>query len=313
MTRVLRASTLLLPILWLTGCDEINFGDGGNWDRYKEDFHYSYALPSGGHLSIENLNGSVDIIGWEKETIDITGTKHGNSEQAVKDTRIDITPSANSVTIRTVPPTMGYRQGGVGARYVIRVPKKVELDRVVSSNGSVRLEDLQGASHVKTSNGAVRTTKTNGELEVRTSNGSIEVQHAGSANLHSSNGAIRGDVEKGAFEAGTSNGSITVRLTDTDANQPVRAESSNGHIELTLNAAREVRASTSNSSITLRMPPSTNARLRAHTSNSSINTDFDVTTRGGTISKHTLEGQIGSGGPLLDLSTTNGGIKIVKY
>jgi len=312
MTRALRVSALLLPFLWLAGCDEIDFG-GGSWDRYKEDFHYSYALSSGGRLSIENLNGSVEILGWEKETIDITGTKHGHSDQAVKDTRIDITPTANSVSIRTVPPSMGYRNGGVGARYVIRVPKRVELERIVSSNGSVRIEDVEGASHIKTSNGAVRTARTHGELDVRTSNGSIEIQHSGSAMLHSSNGAIRGEAAKGAFEAGTSNGSITMRLTDTDANQPVRVESSNGHIELTLNAPREVRASTSNSSITLRIPSSTNARLRAHTSNSSINTDFDVLVRGGMQSKHTLEGQIGSGGPLMDLTTTNGGIKVVKY
>ena len=73
-----------------------------------------------------------------------------------------------------------------------------------------------------------------------------------------------------------------------------------------------VHASTSNSSITVRMPSSANATLRAHTSNSSIHSDFDVNVHSGMISKHRLEGNIGSGGPLLDLGTSNGGIKILR-
>jgi len=32
----------------------------------------------------------------------------------------------------------------------------------------------------------------------------------------------------------------------------------------------------------------------------------------GEISKHNIEGSIGSGGPLIDLSTSNGSIRILK-
>jgi hypothetical protein len=79
-----------------------------------------------------------------------------------------------------------------------------------------------------------------------------------------------------------------------------------------MDAAREVHADTSNSSITVRMPGSAGATLRAHTSNSSITSDFDVSTHG-TLSKHRLEGTIGAGGPVLDLGTSNGGIKLVRF
>jgi hypothetical protein len=75
---------------------------------------------------------------------------------------------------------------------------------------------------------------------------------------------------------------------------------------------REVHADTSNSSITVRLPSSAGATVRAHTTNSSIDTDFDVSVHGGMISKHRLEGTIGSGGPLLDLGTSNGSIKILR-
>ncbi len=304
--RAVRVSAMLLPVLWLTACDEIDFD--GNWDRYKEDFHYSYALQPGGRLSVENQNGSIEISSWDKDTVDITGTKHASSQQGLQNTKIDVTPSAGSISVRTIP-SAGYRS--IGARYVIRVPKRVQLDRIISSNGSIRVDNVEGMLNLKTSNGTVRTSQTRGDLEVTTSNGGIEMQHVGNARVHTTNGGIRGDVEKGYFDAGTSNGPINVRLTDPDATQPVRASSSNGHIELTLNTIREIRASSSNSSITVHLPANPNARLRAHTSNSSITTDFDVTVHG-QQSKSNLEGNIGSGGPLIDLSSSNGSIKVLR-
>ncbi len=54
-----------------------------------------------------------------------------------------------------------------------------------------------------------------------------------------------------------------------------------------------------------------NAELKAHTSNSSVKCDFDVTTHG-EISKNRLEGTIGQGGPLIDLSSSNGSINVKK-
>jgi DUF4097 and DUF4098 domain-containing protein YvlB len=149
-------------------------------------------------------------------------------------------------------------------------------------------------------------------LEAQTSNGSIEASgQNGNATLHTSNGSIRVEMNKGALDASTSNGSLTARLTQPDPQQPVRLESSNGHVELTMDAVRDVRATTSNSSIVLKLPEGVNARVRARTSNSSITTDFDVLTHG-MIGKHSLEGTLGTGGPLIDLSTSNGSIKLLK-
>ena len=292
----------------LTSCDDIEFH--GSSDRYREDFHYAFDLSNGGRLQLENFNGSVDIMGWEKNTVEINGTMYASTETRLKEMKIDVTPSASSITVRTVPPL--DRRGGSGARYMIRVPLHAELAGITSSNGSIKVEAVEGAARLRTSNGSIHAERMKGSLDAQTSNGSITIAEVtGDTTLHSSNGAIRGDARKGRFSATTSNGSITVRLDDPDQN-PVRLESSNGRIELTMMAAREVHASTSNSQITLRMPSTIGATVRAHTSNSSITTDFDVSVHGGFLNKHRLEGTIGSGGPLLDLGTSNGGIKILR-
>jgi DUF4097 and DUF4098 domain-containing protein YvlB len=266
-------------------------------------------LAAGGSLRLDNFNGQVEISGWDKNTVDIDGTKYANTDYRLKEMKIEITPSANSIDIRTLPPL--DRHGNAGARYTIHVPRHTELAGIVSTNGTIRVDTIEGSSRLRTSNGSVHATRLVGPLDVQTSNGSIEVSEVtGDTTLHSSNAGIRADVRKGRFDAKTSNGSITVRLMEPDGS-PVRLESSNGHIELTMDAVREVRASTSNSSITLRLPSSAGANVDAHTSNSSISCDFDISMRG-QFSKHRLEGKIGNGGPLLDLGTSNGSIKILR-
>lgn len=306
--RVLSGVFLALSAFVLSACEDFYIGVNDN--RYREDFHYSYPLDAGGTVQLENANGSVDIVGWDKNTVDIEGTKYASTEDRLREIRIDVQPSQSSVSIRTVLPTP--RTGGYGARYVIHVPKKVELQNISSSNGAIHIEAIDGRARLKTSNGGIRAFSFQGSLDARTSNGPVELTDVtGDTSVHTSNGSVKADVKKGNFEATTSNGSITARLVESDT-RPVRLESSNGHIDLTMDAAREVHADTSNSSITVRMPSSAGADVRAHTSNASITSDFDVSVHGGMISKHRLEGQIGSGGPLLDLGTSNGAIRILR-
>jgi hypothetical protein len=49
----------------------------------------------------------------------------------------------------------------------------------------------------------------------------------------------------------------------------------------------------------------------ARTTNSSISSDFEVKMQG-EFSKNRLEGVIGNGGSLIDLSTSNGSIRLLK-
>ena len=303
-----RHAAAVLPLLLLTGCEEWDVGAFNG--HYREDFHFSYPLIAGGSVQVENSNGEVQISGWDKNTIDIDGTKYASTDERLKMMRVDISQSPSSITIRTIMPS-DWRGNG-GARYTIHVPRRIELQNIATSNGAIRADNIEGSVRLRTSNGTIHAAGIRGMLDAHSSNGAVDVADViGDATLRTSNGGIRADVRKGAFEASTTNGTITARLMEADSH-PVRLESSNGHIDLTLDAVREVHAGTSNSSITVRMPSSAGASVRAHTSNSSITCDFDVSMHGGLISKHHLEGTIGSGGPLLDLGTSNGSIRVLR-
>src|SRR6476660_3720077 len=285
-----RTFLVLAPVLlFLAGCD---LEDLGSSDRYTADFHYGSLKAT--RLSVENFNGSIEIASWDQDSIDISGVKYAGTTELRDAMKIDVATTGDTLHVRTVRPS--ERRGNMGAKYVIKVPRKIELDRITSSNGGIRVTDMKGS------------------VDAQTSNGSVEVQDLdGSAVLKTSNGRVHAEGVKGTLEAETSNGGINVHVAKAEAGRPVKLETSNGSIELTVDNANQndVHASTSNAGITVHMPASIAARVRAHTSNGSISSDFEVQAQG-QITKHSLEGTIGSGGPVLDLSTSNGSIRLEK-
>jgi hypothetical protein len=304
----------LLPLaaatLLLSGC--LYIGDWEDSDTYREDFHSTHPLSAGGAVSVEVFNGSIELAGWEQNSVEVNGTKYASSKSALDQLKVDISSTPNSVRIRAVRPSDLHRHMGV--RLSIRLPHKALLDLVSTSNGKIQLEDFDGHARLHTSNGGIRIIRVKGDVEARTSNGTIEAQDMdGNATFHTSNGSIRAEVGHGYLEAVTSNGSINARLSDPASAWPVRAESSNGHIELTVEGkVPEIRASTSNSSIVLRLPASANARVRARTSHASVSSEFDELESEGSRRHSEMHGTLGTGGPLLELASSNGSIKILK-
>lgn len=300
---------LILPLfaaLLLTGCDLDEFGQT---DRFKEDFHYT--LKPTDRLSVENFNGSVEIAGWDEPTIEVTGVKYASTEDRLKELKVEVHETGSLTEFRTYR-TSGF-YGNQGARYVIRAPRKTLVDRVVSSNGTVRVHDMTGAARVRTSNGAIRMENVSGGVVAETSNGAIELDMVkGGLSLKTSNGRIEANEITGQCEAETSNGPVTLRYKD-GPDGPMRIHTSNGSVEVTMVRSPKdtVRMETSNGAIRLNLPKDAAVRMDAHTSQS-ISSDFEILGNLSDRDKHHLEGNIGPGGPLVELRTSNGGINIRK-
>jgi hypothetical protein len=125
-----------------------------------------------------------------------------------------------------------------------------------------------------TVNGAVEAANLASDVEARTVNGGIRISTSGEA------------------EATTVNGSIVAAMG--------RSTSSAG-LEFT----------TVNGGITLELPATLAANVRAATVNGDIETDFPLTVVG-KFGRHNLRGTIGGGGRQLALTTVNGSIRLHK-
>lgn len=281
--------------------------------KVTEDFSSSYPLDAGGAIEVHSRNGSVEILGWEKNTVDIRGTKHARNQEELDGVKVDISASPGAITVRSVFPD--NRASGKGVRYVLRVPFSARVTTVNTSNGHIRVEEVAQTTKLETSNAAITVNRTEGPLLADTSNGAIRVSGTkGDLRLDTSNGRIEADEVTGAVTADTSNGPIRVSVAEPAPGKELRFDTSNSSIEVTLKryAANPMTLESSNGGITLRIPENSNATIDARTSNGSIQTDFPVTVRG-EITKNSLHTQLGSGGPGITLATSNSGIRLLRY
>jgi DUF4097 and DUF4098 domain-containing protein YvlB len=311
MKKTLLLSSLAVATFVLAGCEGFDPTDWGNSDRYKEEFSSTHKLASGGRVVLEGFNGSVEVVGWDREEVEVAGTKQAAREEVMQAIKVDVTADAGMVRIRARKPQ--EMNCNCGVKFQLKVPKKVVLEDIGTSNGSLRLESVNGSARMHTSNGSVHVWGVTGDIDMATSNGSIDVdKFAGAAELKTSNGRVKASGVEGAFSARTSNGSIDVDIEALDKGRPLVLSSSNGSINVSLRKWQnnEVRASTSNSSVNVRLPEGVAAEVKAATSNGHITTDFEVATT--QKSKTRMNGRIGGGGALLDLSTTNGNIRLMK-
>jgi len=286
------ALPLFFSLTFLAGCDLEEFGSS---TRYQADFHESHPFKSGGRLYVENLNGSIEISGWDQDTVDISGTKYASTEAVLSALKVDVVASGDSIRIRTVRPS-GH-SGNMGARYVIRVPRGTTLERIESSNGAIRAMEIDAPLRLETSNGAIEINSVGGPADLKTSNGGIRAE----------------GVQHG-IDATTSNGSIRVVLGKVEERRPVRLHSSNGSVDLTVDdlSNSDVDVRTSNATITARLPQSISADLKANTSNGSLTNEFESVFQGRS-GKNYLDGTIGGGGPSLVLTTSNGSIRLLRH
>jgi Putative adhesin len=308
MTRIGMGIALISGAM-LTSCGEL-----GDFDRVKEDFHYSYPLQPGARLELDNRNGSIDIVGWDRNAMDVSGTKFASTADRLQQIKINVSVSGNNATISTEWPKESWH-GSYGAKYMIRVPRQTALSRAQTTNGSVSVEDLEGGGHVTSTNGRISMARDTGDYDLHTTNGAIEIQEcSGSERAHTTNGAVRGRLKAGIIDSQSTNGAIELTLMRPSDGQPIRASTTNGGIVVSLAEFHDnpITAETRNGGVTLRLPSDINAKINAETRLSSIGNNLTLSSTEEN-SKHRLSAQLGKGGPLISATTTTGSVHLERY
>jgi hypothetical protein len=307
--RMLAVSTSVAAVLWLGGCADMN-----GFDQAREDFHYSYPLQPGGNFDLTNTNGSVEITGWDRESIDVSGTKYAPEQSDLAAIQVKVNATGNNASVTTEIPQRSWH-GSYGVRYRIRVPKKIRLGRAETTNGAVTVEDLEGGGRLRSTNGKLSLSRLVGDYDLETTNGSINLEDcSGVQNAETTNGSVRGRIKQGSITARSTNGAIDLTFDRPMESKPIRVTTTNGSVTLALAEFHNnsVRAKTRNGSVTLRLPSDTNAYLAAETSMAHASSELTLTSVD-EQSKHSLRGKLGSGGPEISASTSMGNIQVQRY
>ena len=196
------------------------------WANHRP-FNAQKPADPAGTVEVVNVEGSIEISGWDQPMVDVTGTI------GEKVDRVDVTSSANHTTVRVVLPSGNTWNGDSSAQLKIRVPQKSALEvSLVSSN--LRVSGVTGNQHLQTVSGDI-SGDAGGDLEVNTVSGDVRLatrnSHnaqvksvSGDLNLTGADGNVQvnsvsgdamvtlGTVSRGHFESVSGDVSVTATL-----------------------------------------------------------------------------------------------------
>ena len=183
----------------------------------KEEFHKTVPLSANGSVSLDNVNGGVEITGWNRNEVQIDAVKSASDQQKLNDMKIEVNASGNSVTIETkfAKHFMNNNPGGV--QYTLHVPQNARIDKINLVNGSLTVQKLTGEINANLVNGKVQASDLTGTADLATVNGGIEANYASLTSvreikLKSVNGSVDLKLPQSPnaeVEASTVNGSIS--------------------------------------------------------------------------------------------------------
>lgn len=142
-----------------------------------QEFHKTVPLTANGRVSVDNINGNVEITGWDRNDVQIDAIKSANNQQKLDNMRIEINAGSDSVEIQTRFPEHNNNNPG-GVHYTLRVPQNARIDKVNLVNGSLTVQKVSGEIDANLVNGKLRVSDLAGEADLATVNGSIDATYA---------------------------------------------------------------------------------------------------------------------------------------
>ena len=220
-----------------------------------ENFKQTYPLDAKGTVHLDNVNGDIDIVAWDKAEVSLEAEKKGKTDADLAKVTLEIDSSPSKLTIKTKYAKNGWF-GNVNAsvRYKLMVPAGARLEKIDSVNSDITVTGVRGSVNLDTVNGTITATGLASDARLDSVNGGLNAEFA------SLEGVSR-----------------------------VKLDSVNGRATLTL-------------------PKGASAKIDADSVNGRVNIDQQV--KLGKAHRHSLTGEIGSGGPDISLETVNGSISI---
>ena len=163
--------------------------------QVTQDFHRTVLLSASARVSLDNVNGNVEITGWDRNEVQIDAVKKARDQQRLDEARIEVNTRGDSVEIKTRYPEGHTNNNPASVHYELHVPQNARLDRINLVNGSLTVQRVSGEVTANLVNGKLRVDDLAGRADLSSVNGGIEANYASLNNvrdikLKSVNGSI---------------------------------------------------------------------------------------------------------------------------
>lgn len=182
-----------------------------------QQFHRTVPLTANGTISLESINGDVEITGWNRNEVQIDAVKSATTQEKLNELNIDVNATSDSVSIETKFAHHMFANNDPGSvHYTLRVPQNARIDKVNLVNGGLRVQKLGGEIHADLVNGMLQASDLTGTADLTTVNGELDADYSSLGNVRQ-------------VKLSTVNGKLNLTLPPS-ANAEVSANSVNGSI-----------------------------------------------------------------------------------
>ncbi len=171
-------------------------------------FDQVFPLHSGGNFILDNVNGSVQVEGWNRDEVEVSAVKTASGDpEDVDRVKIEVDSQPGHIVVHTRYPKGAGAE--VAVEYHVHVPYRILLGSVGTVNGSVVVRGVEGFGDLRSVNGNVEVLDSSGRFNARTTNGDLRLE-------------LRRLVAGGPMDIETVNGSVMLGLpSDGRANLSV--------------------------------------------------------------------------------------------
>ncbi len=213
----------------------------GNIDR-------KVAAEANGEVVISNVAGTVEVRGWDRNEVHVTGTINQDVDSVLVDS------SAGRTVIKVILPRGMHR--GADAEIEVLVPKMSSVE-VVTTSADVSSRGVLGAQRLKTTSGEITADIAGDNSEVRSVSGDLTVRGSGkpvSLRTSSVSGSLDLTNLAGKLDVVTVSGDARVRMVEASE---VRGRTTSGNFDLSAKLTNGARVEVDgvSSEITLRLSP----------------------------------------------------------
>ncbi|MEJ7618442.1 MAG: DUF4097 family beta strand repeat-containing protein [Pyrinomonadaceae bacterium] len=196
-----------------------------NQSELREELHKTLVLNPDGRLSLENINGDVQIKVWDRSELQLDAVKIAGSPERLAEVEIDIDATQQAINIRTRYPHAinNWKRGShnsadnpASVQYTLTVPRRAQLQKIELINGALDIDSVEGDVRASTINGRLTARKLTGDVRLSTVNGPLsamfeKLNDAQPIALTSVNGSVELTIPSDAsaqVTAGTVHGQI---------------------------------------------------------------------------------------------------------
>jgi len=270
-----------------------------------EEVNLSGDAPADGVVMIENIAGSITVIGWDKNEITVTGTMSDEVEKidftTGKKSRIKVVYPKKTKTIKT------------GADLEIHVPKgsSVEIECI---SAPIDVSGLTATVEAASISGNVTITGVCEEIEAESISGDVIIEGgAPEIEIGSISGEVSASGGTSEVEAETVSGDIALEFKEY-LGLSVGSVAGSAKIKGALADEASISVDLHSGNLTMIVPGSVSADFEIETFSGDIDNDFGQ--KAHKTSEYSpgkeLEFSVGSGSARVRISTFSGDVEILK-